>query len=131
MSGMEAATKVIPFLPSEKTDKKEMDGGCNEGHSLVAVRKDRQKGNGWRLQRRSFPFRRQKRQTNRKWMADATKVSPLLPSETTDKKEMDGGCNESLSLFAVRKDTQKRNGRRMQRKSSPFCQLTNSLAIAA
>ena len=27
---MAAATKVIPFLPSETTNKKEMDGGCNE-----------------------------------------------------------------------------------------------------
>ena len=43
--GMAAATKDIPFLPSEKTDKKEMDGGCNESHSLLAVRKDTQTGN--------------------------------------------------------------------------------------
>ena len=50
--GMAAATKVSPFLPSEKTDKKEMDGGCNESHFLFAVRKDRQKGNGWRMQRK-------------------------------------------------------------------------------
>ena len=43
------ATKVIPFLPLEKTDKKEMDAGCKKRHSLVAVRKDRQKGKGRRM----------------------------------------------------------------------------------
>ena len=88
---MPDATKVIPLLPSEKTDKKEMMCGMaavNESHSLFAVRKDRQKGNGWQMQQKPFPCCRQKRLTKRKWMADATKVSPFLPSEKTGKKEM-------------------------------------------
>ena len=130
------------LLPPEKTDRKEMAGGCNKSHFLFAVRqnkqkghgkrmqrdscpfavrKDRQKGNAWRMQRKSFPFCRQKRQTKRKWMADATKVISFLTSEKTDKKEMDGRCNKSHFLFAVRKDRQKGNGWRMQQKSFPFC----------
>ena len=67
---MADAMKVISFLSSEKTDKKEMDGGYKESdfsHFLFAVRKDRQKGNGWRMQRKWFPSCCQKRHTNRKW----------------------------------------------------------------
>ena len=109
-----------------KETQKENDAwhvGCNESHFLFAVRKDRRKGNGWRMQQKSFPFCRQKRQTKRTWMADGTKVIPCLLSEKTDKNEMDGGCNKSHSLLAVRKDRQKGNGWRMQQKSFPFrCQ---------
>ena len=130
---MADATKVILCLLSEKTEKKEMNGGCNESHSLFAIRKDRQKGNGCLMQQKVIPFlppeKTQKKKmdagcneshslvevrtlTKRKWMADATEVIPFLLSEKTDKKGNDvwnGGCNESHSLFAVRKDRQKGN----------------------
>ena len=84
---MADATKVTLRLPSEKTDKKEMHGGCNESHSRFAITRDRRKGNGCQMQQ---------------------KVIPFLPSEKTDEKEMDGGCNESHSLVDVRTLTKRK-----------------------
>ena len=110
-SGMAAATKVISFAPSEKTDKKEMICGMAAATKIIPF----------------LPSEKTDKKQMINEMAAGTKVIPFLPSEKTDKKEMIYGyfgCDESHSISAVRIDTQKRNGWRMQRKSFPFCRQT-------